>query len=123
MRLRLIFNSQFPEINRKGLAKVIKDICKQQGFSKDAEMSVNIVGDQEMKKLNHRYMKQLGVTDVLSFPLDKETGPDGIIRLGDVVICSPQAKRQAKRKGIKVNEEVENLIEHGVLHLLGIHYR
>lgn len=123
MKLRLVLNSQSSKIGKGKLARVVKDTCKQKGFDKDSEISVSIIDDQEMKQLNRQHLKRSGVTDVLSFPLDKEIGPDGMVRLGDVVICLSEAKRQAKRKGIETNEEVKALIKHGVLHLLGVHHQ
>jgi len=45
------------------------------------------------------------------------------LRLGDVVISHPQAQAEAARQGIPINEELSVLVEHGILHLLGIHHQ
>jgi len=62
---------------------------------------------------------------VLSFPMQEgEVVPedeDGI-NLGDIVICYPQAKRQAMQWNKLLDEEIEFLASHGLLHLLGIHH-
>lgn len=78
-----------------------------------AELS--FVSESEIKKLNLKYRKLNKATDVLSFPLEMENGPDGIIRLGDIVIC----REQAKKKG----HSVPFLIKHSMLHLLGVHHK
>lgn len=75
---------------------------------------VSFVSENEIRKLNKKYRKLDKPTDVLSFPLDEELGPDGNVRLGDIVIC----KAIAKKKG----HTVPFLINHGMLHLLGVHH-
>lgn len=69
----------------------------------------------EIKKLNQRWRGLNQPTDVLSFPLDFELGPDGVMRLGDIVICRSQAKLKGHR--------IPFLIKHAMLHLLGIHHK
>lgn len=70
----------------------------------------------EIKKLNKKYRGHNLPTDVLSFPLeDFSPGPDGIIRLGDIVICKSEAKK--KRHSVRF------LIKHAMLHLLGEHHK
>jgi probable rRNA maturation factor len=73
------------------------------------------VSEKEIKSLNKKHRKIDKPTDVLSFPLDYELGSDGVVRLGDIVIC----KRQAQKKGHKI----PFLIKHGMLHLLGVHHK
>jgi rRNA maturation RNase YbeY len=113
----------------------------------DAELSVALVGDEEMQALNARYRKKDRPTDVLSFGATKSgavaAGPfDGAqdrlvpagaeVRsghkgrgyieaplLGDVVISVDTAARQADTRGVSIDEELRFLLAHGVLHLLG----
>ena len=85
------------------------------------KVSVFFVDDTEMTKLYIKYMQEVGTTDVLSFPVET-VAPNGLILLGDIVVSFPQAKRQAEEFNISVNEEINKLVEHGVLHLLGIHH-
>ncbi|MBI4407228.1 MAG: rRNA maturation RNase YbeY [Candidatus Kerfeldbacteria bacterium] len=75
------------------------------------QVSVVVVGDTAMKRLNQRYRHSATVTDVLSFPY----GADG----GEVVVCYPQAKRQAASKQVSVRSELAWLLTHGLLHILG----
>jgi probable rRNA maturation factor len=77
---------------------------------------VSFVDEKTIQDLNLKYRKINLPTDVLSFPLeDMEPGPDGIIRLGDIVIC----KSVGKEKGHKISF----LIKHAMLHLLGVHHK
>lgn len=78
--------------------------------------SCRVTGDVELRGLNHRYLGHNYPTDVLSFP---STGiGDGY--LGDLAISRQRAAAQAAEHGHGVNEEIEILILHGLLHLLGL---
>lgn len=85
----------------------------------DAELSVALVGDSEMRDLNAHYRRQHRSTDVLSFAAG-DPPPEGVpALLGDVVISVDTALRQARARGVPVAQEVRLLLTHGVLHLLG----
>ena len=75
----------------------------------------------KLKKLNKKYMWRDYPTDVLSFEI-KEKQEDGSFYLGDIVVNKDQAKRQAKKYENDFEEEISELVGHGVLHLLGIHH-
>ncbi len=80
-------------------------------------VSLALVSDRTMRRLNRRYARHDAVTDVLSFPA---AGPPvGIPFLGDVVIATGVARRQARAAGHSVGHEVKVLALHGLLHLLG----
>ena len=89
--------------------------------TKPGELSLGIVGDATMKKLNGIYRGKHQVTDVLSFTDDGRANPttqhDGL--LGEIIICYPQAARQAKRLRHSTTTEIRLLLTHGFLHLLG----
>jgi probable rRNA maturation factor len=86
----------------------------------EAELSIVLTGDEQIKKLNRTFRKKDKATDVLSFPMrEGEAGEVAGGLLGDVVISVPTAARQAKDKGVRVLEEVTFLLAHGLLHLLG----
>jgi len=74
-----------------------------------------------MRSLNRRYRGIDRCTDVLSFPLfeDLPEAPARDLLLGDVVICVPQALRQAAAAGSSLARELDRLFVHGLLHLLG----
>jgi probable rRNA maturation factor len=90
------------------------------------ELSVALVGEAEMRRLNSEFLGRDEPTDVLAFPLsgadvqgelnDERPGPEP---LGDVVICVPVAERNAALRGAEPFEELELLLAHGLIHLLG----
>jgi probable rRNA maturation factor len=86
-----------------------------------AELSVAVVDADEMAHLNERYRGVAGPTDVLSFGCDDPcpAGSDEPITLGDVIIAPEIAVTQAAELGTTVEAELNLLLVHGVLHLLG----
>ena len=72
----------------------------------------------EIQKLNARYRHKNEPSDVLSFPSGGVL-PEGMRLLGDVVISVEQAEKQARERGKTLMEEMESLLIHGILHLLG----
>jgi probable rRNA maturation factor len=88
--------------------------------AKGAGVTVAFVSDRRMRELNRLWRGKRGTTDVLSFPAaqDEFEKAEGL-RLGDVVISVEQAARQADEHGLSFDEEVSQLILHGVLHLCG----
>ncbi|WP_121989217.1 rRNA maturation RNase YbeY [Nitrospira lenta] len=85
---------------------------------KQSELSIDLVGDARMRRLNHQYRKKDRTTDVLAFAM-RESGSPVSALLGDVVISVPTAQRQAKEGGRSLSEELAWLLVHGVLHLCG----
>lgn len=94
---------------------------------RDLELSVVLVGEKEILDLNLRYLGKDEVTDVLSFPQMSPMelgqvasgGRRAVEPLGDIAICVPVASRYASERGSRVEEEVELLAAHGLLHLVG----
>ncbi|WP_017594623.1 rRNA maturation RNase YbeY [Nocardiopsis potens] len=89
-----------------------------------AELSVVLVDEEPMAELHMRWMDLPGPTDVMSFPMDelRPGGPDRPSEpgtLGDVIICPQVAARQAEQGGHGVQDELDLLCTHGILHLLG----
>lgn len=102
--------------------------------SAQLEVSLSFVGEEEIRSLNKQYRDTDRVTDVLSFPsVDNpsrgvidiaEHGADlnpetWLLNLGDIIICLPRAKQQAKEYGHSLKREVAFLALHSLLHLLG----
>jgi probable rRNA maturation factor len=83
-------------------------------------VTVAFVSDRRMRELNRMWRHKAGTTDVLSFPArqDEFEKAEGTT-LGDVVISLEQAERQAREHGLEFDEEVAQLILHGLLHLCG----
>jgi probable rRNA maturation factor len=83
-------------------------------------VTIAFVSDRAMRELNRLWRHQQGTTDVLSFPAEQnEFEKVEGSRLGDVVISVEQATRQAKENGLTFDEEIAQLILHGLLHLCG----
>lgn len=96
------------------------------GIHPDSELSISIVGESEMAALNAQWMSEEGATDVLSFPMDElrpNSAASGPGLLGDIVLCPEYAQRQAAAAGHGLQEELELLTVHGLLHLLGFDHR
>lgn len=114
------------EINQK-VGKKIKEawlnkIIEQSLLTvkiKNASVSIAIVGDSEMKKLNKEWRGKNCVTDVLSFDYKFQVPSSKFEIEGEIVISHPQAARQAKEGGHDVNDEIKMLLVHGALHLAG----
>ncbi|MBD0326277.1 MAG: rRNA maturation RNase YbeY [Pyrinomonadaceae bacterium] len=88
--------------------------------AKGAGVTVAFISDRAMRELNGRWRGKGGTTDVLSFLAvqDEFEKAEGL-RLGDVVISVEQATRQAAEHGLEFEEEIAQLILHGLLHLCG----
>ena len=130
----LIENSQKEiEINDEinGLIKKCADaVLEFEECDFDAEISVTIVDEAEIKELNAQYRSKDSVTDVLSFPLiefdedgemicdDCDFNEENLV-LGDIVICAKRAKEQATEYGHTFEREIAFLTVHSMLHLLG----
>lgn len=84
-------------------------------------INIRISDDSEIQKLNKEYFDRDYPTDVLSFNINEEL-EDGDYYLGDIMVNKDQAKRQASEYGNTLEYELAELVEHGVLHLLGIHH-
>lgn len=81
------------------------------------EVTVVFTDDHEMAQLNYKYRGRDRSTDVLSFPGD--TGPDGVVRQGEIVISLEKARRQAAQRHHPLDTEICYLLIHGFLHLMG----
>lgn len=121
-------DSRFP-LDRRRIRQTINRILAVQGVGAEAEVSVFIVGDRKMRALNCQYRWKKGTALVLAFPLeiaetDTSVGfasaPDNILRLGDIVISYPQARQKAIKEQVLIDEKIEELVKHGMKHLLGI---
>ncbi len=95
----------------------------------EAGLTVRLVSDAEISRMNETFRKKKGPTDVLSFPMMARQRPVRLRRgsrtvrageyLGDIAISPATAQRYAKKNGRKLSSELQVLILHGVLHLLG----
>lgn len=114
--------SEFEQYAQQKLPDLLKKIqsyspLRKRGPSLPWGMDVVVLGEKKMASLNNQYRRKSGPTDVLSFTPPPEVRQTGY--LGEVVICLPVLKRQAKENGLRLEQELMVLLVHGVLHLLG----
>jgi probable rRNA maturation factor len=104
-------------VTSKSMKKVVKKVfllCKK----KKPVLSIHLIGDTRMRRLNRDYRGVDSSTDVLSFGVQgaKILGPH---EWGDIFISVPYIRRQAKREGVVYREELFRMLIHGILHLFG----
>jgi probable rRNA maturation factor len=85
----------------------------------DADLTIVLTDDAQLHELNLEYLGVDAPTDVLSFPASESDPETGLPYLGDILISIPRAAQQAQAAGHSVEAEVQLLVVHGTLHLLG----
>src|SRR5690606_20450741 len=102
-------------------------VLESEGCPLDAELSLILVGDEEMAVYNSRFLDRVGPTDVISLPVEELVAgrPPGMVPggppplLGDVIIAPSYVRRQANELDVDFDDEMALMVVHGVLHLLG----
>lgn len=117
----LISNEQDVPVDDELLLKVARAALAHENVADRAELSIALVDEDEIRRLNAQYRGKDSVTDVLSFETGDEepSGAEFPHLLGDVVICPAVASRQAEEYGQTFEKEMALLLTHGILHLLG----
>lgn len=122
-------------VSSPNLKKKLQNFFREKGIVSDAEVSVAFVGEAKMLDLGKKYLKDKKLHNVFSFTPDEvnpdsigENGnfiypPDGLLHLGEIIVCYPQAFREAKNENIKIEDKIYELVEHGAMHLMGIHHK
>lgn len=119
--------SNYP-VSAPKIKKNLEQFLEKQGIVSDAEVSVFIVGEKKMLEFSKKYLKEKGIVhNVLSFPFSENSEgfispPDDILRLGDIAVCYAKLVDEAKEEGVLIEDKLQELVEHGALHLLGIHH-
>jgi len=86
----------------------------------DAELSILVINDAQIRELNRRYLQRDKPTNVLAFPMRKgEYSTLHAHLLGDLVISVETAHRQSSRFGLNPMQMIILLMIHGILHLIG----
>lgn len=86
----------------------------------EALISVAFVGSGTIASLNRKYLSRAGSTDVIAFGHERATDSTPVI--GDIYICPKVAERNARTFGISVKRELERLVVHGTLHVVGLEH-
>lgn len=126
-----VLNESGQPVDLDRVAAVARHVMTRMGVSPLVELSVALHDEVEMERLHVQYMDEPGPTDVMAFEQDDldlrgslgvphGTAPDDgpPLQLGDVAVCPQVAARQAEQAGHAVEDEIDLLVTHGVLHLL-----
>lgn len=125
MQINVLIDKEFKgKVGAKWLKGIAELALKAESQSQDTEMGLVMTGQEQIRKLNRKYLGKNRTTDVISFWMTQKESefvspPDGISHLGEIIISYPQAVIQAKEHKHPVKSEVALLVVHGVLHLLG----
>jgi probable rRNA maturation factor len=121
----LIFVESRYKVNRKRIKQVIKNAFAKNAVDGAVEVSIAIVGDRKMRELSKKYKGEDKTRNILSFSQAEGEPikvPSDRLRLGDIVLSYPQVINDAVRDEMLVDDKVDQLVEHGLMHLLGIHH-
>lgn len=123
------------QVNKLIIQSTILEVLNRFKVGGNLEIGVNIVGSRKIHEFNKKYRGIDSPTDILTFALEDApsslqhiprvgfvASPDRILRLGDILLSYPQVVEDASLEGISVDEEIKQLLEHGVKHLLGMHH-
>jgi probable rRNA maturation factor len=110
-------NEQELAVDEVRLAALARHVLVTEEVDGSAELSVLFVTSDHIRQLNARFANENHPTDVLAFPMMEEE--DGALLLGDVVVCPAVAEKNATQLGHSIGAELEALVVHGTLHLLG----
>ena len=120
-----VANESGVEVDESSLISLARHVLDRTRIHPQAELSILLVDTESMEQLHIQWMDEPGPTDVLAFPMDELRPPRGDDDepepglLGDVVICPQVAQVQAKTVGHTTQDELNLLLTHGILHLLG----
>jgi probable rRNA maturation factor len=126
--IEIFVEEKFREVVDGGwVKKIVRQVLKAEGVAPPYEISLVFTDSETVKQLNRDYRGVDETTDVLAFYMLPQKGsdssfalpPDGVTRLGEVIISYPQAVAQAKEQGHSPERELALLVIHGILHLLG----
>jgi len=110
--------SEFP-FSEELLRRAVSAALLHQSETLDSELTIVLTGDTRLHQLNRDYLGVDAPTDVLSFPASETDPETGARYIGDILISLARARAQADAAGHPLESEVQLLVVHGVLHLLG----
>ena len=110
--------TEFP-FSENLLERAASTALEHESRSLDSELSIILTNDARLHELNLNYLAVDAPTDVLSFPASETDPETGAPYIGDILISIPRAQAQAGAAGHPLESEVQLLVVHGVLHLLG----
>ena len=120
-----IFVESRYKVNKKRIRGTVGGLLKKNEIRGFVEVSIAIIGNRKMRSLSRKYKGEDKVRNVLSFSLtegDSSRLPSDRLRLGDIVVSYPQVIKEAADEEMLVDDKIDQLIEHGLNHLLGINH-
>lgn len=112
-----VANEQDLPVNEARLSSLAGHTLTSEDVVSDGELSILLITSDHIRELNARYAGDDYATDVLAFPMLEDE--DSSLLLGDVVICPEVADRNAQQMRHSLERELDVLLVHGTLHLLG----
>ena len=119
MEVTVLNRQRSHPVNRQEMIRFLQRLIEVLPSERAASVAVCLVSDRRMIEFNRRYRGRRATTDVLSFPANDTSDPDGGCHLGDILISVPRARLQASQVGHSLARELKTLVVHGYLHLLG----
>ncbi len=110
-------NEQELSVDEARLSSLARHVLAAEEIDDSAELSILCVTSDHIRELNLRFAGNDYATDVLAFPMGEDE--EGELILGDVIICPSVAEENAAQGGRSLGQELETLLVHGTLHLLG----
>lgn len=108
-------------LDKRQLKHIASEVLKRKGVK--SGVNIIITDERQIRELNRVFRRKDRVTDVLAFPLGRDNSfvfpPEECPYLGEIIICYPQAVRQAQVYNQPIGRELALLVIHGILHLLG----
>jgi probable rRNA maturation factor len=120
-----IFVESRYKVNRRKIKQTVHAVLDEKGVSSPSEVSLAFIGDRKMRALNKKFRNIDKTTNILSFPLiegEPTVILGNILRLGDIIISYPQVIKEASEEEVLVDDKINQLVRHGMLHLLGEHH-
>jgi len=114
-----IINETDAEIDQRRIQKLITHIFQSEGLPTETILSIVFTDNATIHELNKKFLDRDCPTDVLSFNVHTEYLPGELPILGDVYISAEEAKNQAESYLLTFQDELERLVTHGILHLIG----
>lgn len=108
-----------PYIDPTLLSRTAEAVMKDRKAGLDVDLTIVIEDNDKLRELNCQFLGIDEPTDVLSFPANETDPETGNLYLGDVIISYPMAKSQAAKANHSVDDELQILVIHGILHLFG----
>jgi probable rRNA maturation factor len=112
-------NEQGLPVDEIRLSALARHALESEEVDDSVELSILFVSSDHMRRLNSRFAGDDYATDVLAFPMMEDDEDDAGLMLGDVVVCPEVAVENAAKVGHELGAELDVLVVHGTLHLLG----